>query len=105
MNVYCIIRALKQYDFYLDDIFRFAVEVRHTSWFKDLAYNFFKNYIICVVWSQQDRLVTPPIVTSDFTYLRLIGDGSIDEKDFGTIQRNRIEEMQKWAQMLDCNHF
>jgi hypothetical protein len=28
------------------------------------------------------RLVTPPIVTSDFVYLRLIGDRSIDEKDF-----------------------
>ena len=50
-----------------------------------------------MVWSQQDRLVTPPIVTSDFIYLRLIGDRSIDEKDFGTIQKNRTEEMQKWA--------
>ena len=63
----------------------------------NLAYNFFKNNNICLVWSQQDRLVTPPIVTSDFIYLRLIGDRSIDEKDFGTIQKNRTEEMQKWA--------
>ena len=53
-----------------------------------------------MVWSQQDRLVTPPIVTSDFVYLRLIGDRSIDEKDFGNIQRDRTEEMQKWAQEI-----
>ena len=33
------------------------------------------------------ELQTPPIVTTDFVYLRLIGDRSIDEKDFGNIQK------------------
>ena len=36
---------------YLDNRFRYAVEVRHTSWFQDLAYNFFANNDICMVWS------------------------------------------------------
>jgi uncharacterized protein YecE (DUF72 family) len=27
----------------LDNRFRYAVEVRHTSWFQDLAYNFFET--------------------------------------------------------------
>lgn len=40
---------------------------------------------------------TPPIVTSDFVYVRLIGDRSIHEKDFGTIQIDRIKEMKKVA--------
>ena len=53
-----------------------------------------------MVWSQQDKLVTPPIVTSDFVYLRLIGDRSIDEKDFGKIQRDRTKEIRKWAQEI-----
>jgi uncharacterized protein YecE (DUF72 family) len=35
----------------LDNRFRYAVEVRHTSWFQDLAYNFFANNDICLVWS------------------------------------------------------
>jgi len=91
------LEALKQYDFYCDEVFRYAVEVRHHSWFNELAYNFFKNNNICMVWSQQDKLVTPPIVTSDFVYLRLIGDRSIDEKDFGKIQKNRTKEIQRWA--------
>jgi hypothetical protein len=30
---------------------------------------------------------TPTVATSDFIYLRLIGDRSIDEKDFGKIQK------------------
>src|SRR5262245_51477924 len=94
------LEALKKYDLYFDDVFRYAVEVRHHSWFNELAYNFFKNNNIYMVWSQQDRLVTPSIITSDFVYLRLIGDRSIDEKDFGNIQKDRTEEMQKWAQQI-----
>jgi len=81
----------------LDTRFRYAVEVRHTSWFQDLAYNFFANNDICMVWSQLAEIQTPLIVTSDFVYLRLIGDRSIKEKDFGRIKIDRVLEMQKWA--------
>jgi uncharacterized protein YecE (DUF72 family) len=82
----------------LDTKFRYAVEVRHSSWFQDLAYNFFANNDICMVWSQLADLQTPPILTTDFLYLRLIGDRSIQEKDFGRIQIDRILEMEKWAE-------
>ncbi len=44
-----------------------------------------------------DRLQTPPIVTSDFVYLRLIGDRRLTENDFGKIQIDRTEEIRKWA--------
>jgi hypothetical protein len=50
-----------------------------------------------MVWSQLAELRTPPIVTTDFLYLRFIGDRSIQEKDFGRIQIDRVLEMQKWA--------
>ena len=82
---------------YLDKGFRYAVEVRHRSWYQDLAYNFFRNNQMCLVWSQLADIHTPPIVTSDFVYLRLIGDRSIQEKDFGRIQIDRIKEMKKLA--------
>jgi uncharacterized protein YecE (DUF72 family) len=82
---------------YLDKRFRYAVEVRHRSWFQDLAYNFFKNNNMCLVWSQLADIKTPPIVTSDIVYVRLIGDRNIQEKDFGTIQIDRIKEMKKVA--------
>jgi uncharacterized protein YecE (DUF72 family) len=81
----------------LDTRFRYAVEVRHSSWFQDLAYNFFASNDMCMVWSQLAELRTPPIVTTDFLYLRFIGDRSIQEKDFGRIQIDRVLEMQKWA--------
>jgi uncharacterized protein YecE (DUF72 family) len=77
----------------LDTRFRYAVEVRHKSWFQDLAYNLFANNNICMVWSQLAELRTPPIVTTDFLYLRFIGDRSIQEKDFGRIQIDRVLEI------------
>ena len=81
----------------LDDRFRYAVEVRHQSWFQDLAYNFFADNDLCLVWSQLAKIRTPPIVTTDFLYVRFIGDRSIDEKDFGKIQKDRVSEMSNWA--------
>ena len=40
------------------------------------------------------------MLTTDFLYLRLIGDRSIQEKDFGRIQIDRVLEMQKWVDNL-----
>jgi uncharacterized protein YecE (DUF72 family) len=91
------LEALKQYDFYFDDRYRYAVEVRHPSWFSDLAYNFFSNNNICMVWNQLERIQSPPIVTTDFVYLRLIGDRSIKEGNFGKIQKDREQEMTYWS--------
>jgi uncharacterized protein YecE (DUF72 family) len=91
------LEGLKELVGLLDGRFRYAVEVRHPSWFQDLAYNFFANNDICMVWSQLARMSTPPIVTTDFLYVRFIGDRTIDEKDFGKIQKDRVLEMKRWA--------
>jgi uncharacterized protein YecE (DUF72 family) len=84
----------------LDSRFRYALEVRDRSWFQDLAYNFFSDNNICMVWSQLAELMTPPIATTDFLYLRFIGDRSIHEKDFGKIQKDRVIEMKEWASKI-----
>jgi hypothetical protein len=50
-----------------------------------------------MAWSQLARIRTHPIVTTDFLYVRFIGDRSIDEKNFRKIQKDRILEMSQWA--------
>lgn len=94
------LETFRNYDFFLDDTFRYAIEVRHSSWFNDLAYNMFRNSNISLVWSQMDRLQTPPVITTDFFYLRLIGDRSIQESNFGKLQRDRSLEMKGWADKI-----
>ena len=51
-----------------------------------------------MVWSQSAEMKTPPIVTSDFVYVRFIGDRSIE--DFGKIQIDRMVDMQQWADSI-----
>ena len=92
---------IKNLQYKLDPSFRHAIEVRHYSWFNELFYNYIKENNYCLVWSQQDILITPPVVTTDFVYLRLIGDRSINEKDFGKINKDRIKEMEIWSKMLE----
>jgi uncharacterized protein YecE (DUF72 family) len=94
------LEKLKQLLPLLDNRYRYAIEARHESWFQQTAYNFFAENNICLAWSQLATIKTPPVVTSDFMYVRLIGDRSIDEKDFGRIQKDRSEEMQEWADKL-----
>src|SRR5918994_2197045 len=91
---------IKNLQYILDPSFRYAIEVRHHSWFNELFYNYLKERNCCLVWSQQEDLVTPPIITTDFVYLRLIGDRSIDERDFGKIKKDKTKKMQQWANIL-----
>jgi uncharacterized protein YecE (DUF72 family) len=91
------LEALREVVPELDNRFRYAVEVRNNSWFQDLAYSFFANNNICMVWSQLAALRTPPVITTDFLYVRFIGDRRIGEEDFGRIQIDRIAEMQYWS--------
>jgi uncharacterized protein YecE (DUF72 family) len=82
--------------------FRYAIEVRHNSWFdnKDV-YQLLSENNICLAWSQLDTIQIPPELTSDFLYLRFIGDRSIDERDFGKIQKDRTKELKMWSDSLE----
>ena len=51
--------------------------------------------------NQLDSIQTPPIVISGFVYIRHLGDHSISERDFGTIQRNRMKEIARRADKLN----
>jgi uncharacterized protein YecE (DUF72 family) len=77
--------------------YSYAIEVRHKSWFTREVYRLLSDKGICLTWSQQDAIQTPPEITTDFIYLRLIGDRSIADKDFGKVQKDRTKEMEKWA--------
>ena len=80
-----------------DKRFRYAIEARHKSWFDDEVYSFLRKNDICLAWSELEDIQTPTVVTTDFIYLRLMGDRSIPEEEFGTIQKDKTVEMGAWA--------
>ena len=94
-------RAMQNFVATLDKRYRYAIEVRQPSWFHEEFYQFLKKEEICLVWNQLDVISAPAVVTTDFVYLRFIGDRSIQDHEFGTIQKDRTQEMQNWATELN----
>ena len=47
---------------------------------------------MCLVWGQLTEIRTSPVVTTDFLYIRFIGDRTIQEKVFGKIQKESLRE-------------
>jgi uncharacterized protein YecE (DUF72 family) len=93
-------KVLKEFVSVLDARYRYGIEVRHPSWFNDEFYNFLHENAICLAWNQLDAIKAPPVLTTDFAYIRLIGDRSILEQDFGHIQKDRSKEIVEWANEL-----
>lgn len=83
-----------------DNRFKYALEVRESTWFDERVYDLLKENNIALVWSIRDELRTPTIVTSDQIYIRFIGDRSIEVKNFGKIVKNRDKEMQTYANTI-----
>ncbi len=79
----------------------YAMEGRHSSWFSDPAIQYLIDKKICLVWGDVTGVQNPSPVTSDYVYLRLIGDRSIQEKDFGKLQKDRTEQMKSWISKLE----
>jgi uncharacterized protein YecE (DUF72 family) len=89
---------------YLDELFsylpkdyRFPVEGRHHSWFTDDAIDYLREKNICLVWNDITGVHNPLLLTTDMFYVRLIGDRSISESQFGKVVNDRKEQLKRWA--------
>jgi len=85
---------------HLPDTYRYVVEGRHDSWFSDQAYGFLSDHKVTLAWNEVSGVDNPAPVTSDLAYLRLIGDRSISEKEFGKVQKDRSGLVKRWADKL-----
>ncbi|MBI5146051.1 MAG: DUF72 domain-containing protein [Thaumarchaeota archaeon] len=79
----------------------YIVEGRHESWFSDNALKYLSDNKICLVWNDVPGVKNPFPITSDFVYVRIIGDRSIPEKNFGKILRDRTNDLKIWADRLN----
>ena len=86
---------------HLPENYRYAVEGRHPSWFTEKSYKFLSERKLCLVWNEVQGVLNPAEITTDYVYLRLIGDRSIPEEKFGTIQKDQAGSIMQWAQKLD----
>ncbi|MCL5437707.1 MAG: DUF72 domain-containing protein [Candidatus Thermoplasmatota archaeon] len=79
---------------------KFAMEFRNESWFREEVYRKLRASGIILAWSELPDLVTPEVITTDSVYLRLVGDRSINEKDFGKPVRDRSSKISRWGRII-----
>ena len=85
---------------YLPQDFKYQIEGRHESCLTDEAFDYLKENNHCLVWNEVQGVNNPAKITSDYVYLRLIGDRSISESEFGKVITHRKETIQKWADKI-----
>ena len=79
---------------------RYAVEGRDESWFSPESTKFLSDLNFCLVWSEVPYVDNPAPITTDFVYLRMIGDRAIPDDTFGSIVRDQTPVLEKWAKRL-----
>ena len=93
--------VLKEFVSQLSPQFRHAIEFRHRSWFTPAVYSLLRTNNIAMVWTLNQYVESPPEVTADFVYLRMVGDREITE--FKGIQKDRSDDMKRWAAAVKEN--
>jgi uncharacterized protein YecE (DUF72 family) len=83
----------------LDPKIRHAIEFRHTSWFKDEVYDLLRSKNVALAWTENQYVTSPPVVTADFVYVRLVGERDIEE--FKETVKDRSKEMREWYGHLE----
>jgi uncharacterized protein YecE (DUF72 family) len=86
----------------IDPEIRYAIEFRHASWIKKETYELLKSKNVSLVWSINEYVESiPPEVTSDFLYLRFMGEYSEFTK-FDHAQSNKSDVLEGWWKNLEA---
>ena len=80
---------------------RYAVEGRHESWFSDESLSFLSEINFCLVWNEVPMVDNTAPITTDFVYMRLIGDRKLPEDVYDHKVRYQTETIQKWAKRVE----
>ena len=85
---------------YLPPDFKYPIEGRHESWFTDEALDYLTEKNHCLVWNEVQGVSNPFKITSDYAYIRLIGDRSIPDSEFDKVIIDRTQLISKWADRI-----
>jgi uncharacterized protein YecE (DUF72 family) len=91
--------ALRHFVKLLPEEYQFAAEFRHRSWLLDETLDLLRQH--GVAWTMIDMYAMPKRqdITSDFTYVRLLGDRR-KIQTVSHIQIDRTPELQAWANVF-----
>lgn len=79
---------------------RYAIEGRHESWFYNESLDFLSENNYCLVWNEVPMVENSAPITTDFVYVRLIGDRNLPEDVYDHTIQDQTSVMQKWANRI-----
>ena len=85
---------------HLPNYYRVAIEGRNESWFEKDSINYLKENNFCLVWNEIPMLKNPAPITTDFVYLRLIGDRTLPDDVYDHVVRDQSKIIKKWAERI-----
>jgi uncharacterized protein YecE (DUF72 family) len=88
----------------LPDGFRYAVEIRHRGWLTERFFEVLRAHHIAFAlvdspWLPR-KFWNPPPTTTDFTYIRWMGDRNTPLPDFSQIRLDRRADLQRWVESV-----
>ncbi len=85
---------------HLPNYCRIAIEGRDMSWFEKDSINYLKDNNFCLVWNETPIVNNPAPITTDFVYLRLIGDRKLPNDAYDHVVREQNNVIKKWADKI-----
>jgi uncharacterized protein YecE (DUF72 family) len=79
---------------------RHTVEIRHRSWLRDDFFQLLEKYKVALVLADLYYMPKLDKVTTDFSYIRLLGKRSAAPDDFSRVRLDRERELNLWAERI-----
>lgn len=85
----------------LPEGFRFALEVRHKSWLDEAFYDLLREHGVALCLIDHPWMPWMEETTTDFTYIRWLGDRKAIPDDFSHVRIDRAERIARWAELVE----
>ncbi len=81
--------------------FRYAVEIRHRGWLQDWFYELLAQHRVALALADYAYMPRLEKVTTDFTYIRWLGNRKdVPDDEYDHVRINREQELDHWADVI-----
>jgi uncharacterized protein YecE (DUF72 family) len=80
----------------------YAVEFRHSDWFRDETYRLLRDHDIALVQVEHPKWRTESELTADFTYIRWEGDRKKVGGEKGIVEMDRGGDTMRWGESISA---
>lgn len=81
--------------------FRYAIEVRQRGWLKDWYFQMLEKYRVALVLADYAYMPKLENATTDFTYIRWLGNRKdVPDDEYDHVRMDRKEELDHWSEVI-----